>query len=171
MSVGHTRIRSDDCFLPVRRPLRRSVLRQRLIDAEAGVRLSLRADGTFFFHLFVCCAVVSAALILGLSLNEWALLLVCFGLVVLAELLRSIAQRTARSLAALTDRPDWSPSEADSVSPSRERDEKLVDDLLCLGKDIQNIATAGAVLVTCCAIVVTGLILGDHVWFLFTGPA
>jgi diacylglycerol kinase (ATP) len=64
---------------------RRSAWRQRLIDAEGGLRLSLRMDGTMFAHLFVACCVLAAGFVLGLSARQWAIIALAITLVITTE--------------------------------------------------------------------------------------
>lgn len=71
-------------------PLRRSPWRQRLIDAETGMRLGVRTDGTFFVHLFVGCGVLATATVLGLSVLEWAVLILSMTFVLSAEMFNQI---------------------------------------------------------------------------------
>lgn len=71
-------------------PHRRSSWRQRLIDAETGVRLGVRTDGTFFVHLFVGCGILATATVLGLSVLEWAVLILSMTFVLSAEMFNQI---------------------------------------------------------------------------------
>lgn len=64
---------------------RRCAWRQRLVDAEAGLRLSLRMDGTLFAHLFVGCCVLAAGFVLGLSAVQWAIVSLAIALVIATE--------------------------------------------------------------------------------------
>ena len=52
---------------------RRCAWRQRMIEAERGLRLSLRMDGTLFVHLFVASCVIAAGFVLGLSTQQSAI--------------------------------------------------------------------------------------------------
>lgn len=64
---------------------RRQAWRQRLVDAECGLRLSLRMDGTMFAHLFVACGVLAAGFVLGLSARQWSILVMAITLVITTE--------------------------------------------------------------------------------------
>ncbi|MBL8851348.1 MAG: diacylglycerol kinase family protein [Planctomycetaceae bacterium] len=64
---------------------RRGAWRQRLIDAECGLRLSLRMDGTLFVHLFVASCVLAAGFVLGLSAQQWAVVSLAITLVITTE--------------------------------------------------------------------------------------
>jgi diacylglycerol kinase (ATP) len=64
---------------------RRCAWRQRLVDAECGLRLSLRMDGTMFVHLFVSCCVLAAGFVLGLSIQQWSVVAMAITLVITTE--------------------------------------------------------------------------------------
>jgi len=66
--------------------LRRSQWRQRLIEAESGLRLGLRTDGTLFVHLFIVSGILAAGLVLQLGLVQWALLVLAVTMVLSAEM-------------------------------------------------------------------------------------
>lgn len=78
--------------LPARR---RSGWHQRLIDAEGGWRIGLRADSTLHAYLFVVCAIVTSGLVLGLAFTEWLLLAAACGLTLAAELFHVAIQTLA----------------------------------------------------------------------------
>lgn len=65
---------------------RRSRWRQRLIDAEHGLRLCLRMDGTLFAYLFVTSGILAAGFVLRLAAAQWALVILAISLVISAEL-------------------------------------------------------------------------------------
>lgn len=67
-------------------PPRRSSWRQRLIDAETGLRLGIRTDGTFFVHLFVGCGLLATAMVLELGAVQWAVLVLAMTFVLSAEM-------------------------------------------------------------------------------------
>lgn len=67
-------------------PARRSPWRQRLIDAENGIRLGVRTDSTFFVHLFVGCGILATAMVVGLSAVDWAILVLSMTFVLSAEM-------------------------------------------------------------------------------------
>jgi diacylglycerol kinase len=70
-----------------RTPLvRRSQWRQRLIEAESGLRLGLRTDGTMFVHLFIVSGILAAAFVLQLGVLQWGLLVLAITMVLSAEL-------------------------------------------------------------------------------------
>jgi diacylglycerol kinase (ATP) len=76
--------------VPARRSLkrapRRSAWRQRLIEAESGLRIGLRVDGTLFVHLFVMSGILAAGGVLGLGTLQWALVVLAMSGVLTAEL-------------------------------------------------------------------------------------
>lgn len=67
-------------------PPRRSSWRQRLIDAESGMRLGIRMDGTLFVHLFVGCGILATASVLGLGAVDWAIVVLSMTFVLSAEM-------------------------------------------------------------------------------------
>ena len=149
---------------------RHSAFRQRLIEAEAGARLVLRADGTLFFHAFVCCAVVTSGIVLGLSLVEWALLLICFSVVLFAEIARAMAQRFV-DLVESTE-PDQVPPECRQPAPKvsifpRDHNEESRTPS-SIASDLVRLATAGTVITSLCSITIAALLLGSRLWSLFS---
>jgi diacylglycerol kinase (ATP) len=79
---------------------RRALWRQRLVDAETGFKLFLRADSALFVHLFVGAAVVIAGLLLDLTRTDWLLLVLGMTGVLTAELFQCALQRLADALGA-----------------------------------------------------------------------
>ena len=77
---------SDHARRLSQRAPRRSAWRQRLIEAESGLRIGLRVDGTLFVHLFVMSGILAAGGVLGLGTLQWALLVLALSLVLTAEL-------------------------------------------------------------------------------------
>ncbi|REJ92433.1 MAG: hypothetical protein DWQ34_08265 [Planctomycetota bacterium] len=65
---------------------RRSAWRERLVEAEGGLRLGIRADGTLFVHLFIVCGIVAAGLVLGLNVTQWAITILAITVVLSAEI-------------------------------------------------------------------------------------
>jgi len=69
---------------------RRSHWRQRLIEAESGLRIGLRTDSTLFVHLFIVSGILAAGLVLQLGLVQWALLVLAITMVLSAELFHQL---------------------------------------------------------------------------------
>ena len=66
--------------------LRRSPWRQRLVEAERGITQGFRGDSTFFVHFFAVSMILAGALVLGLSLIHWTMLVLALTLVLSAEM-------------------------------------------------------------------------------------
>ena len=58
-------------------------------DAFRGLKLGVRGHSSFFVHFFFAALVLAAALALGCTIHDWAILLLCIGLVLMAELFNS----------------------------------------------------------------------------------
>lgn len=76
----------------------RSPLKQRLVDAERGVTLGLRRDSTLFVHFFAGSTVAATALVTGLNLCQWAVLLLAFSVVIAAELFQQVIKTLVEGL-------------------------------------------------------------------------
>jgi diacylglycerol kinase (ATP) len=70
---------------------RRSPWRRRLVEAERGFTQGFRGDSTLIVYLFAACLVIAAGLVLGLSLERWAILAIAFTVVLAAELFNKLA--------------------------------------------------------------------------------
>jgi len=82
---------------------RRSAWRQRLVEAERGVTLGLRGDSTLFVHLFVGCVILISAVALGLSITEWALLILALAVVISAEMFNKVMIELGQLIPSNTD--------------------------------------------------------------------
>lgn len=69
---------------------RRAAWRQRLVDAERGITLGLRADSTFSIHFFVATVVLGAAFVLGFTYLEWTAAILALTLVLSAEMFNQV---------------------------------------------------------------------------------
>jgi len=67
-------------------------------DALRGVKSGVRGHSSFFVHFFFAALVVATAIVLGCSLIEWCLLLVCIGMVLTAELFNSAIETLFRGM-------------------------------------------------------------------------
>lgn len=99
--------------------------------AWQGIRACVGYEQNLDFHLIVMMLVIIAGVVFGINRMEWVAVVLCFGLVIGAELLNSSIER-------LTDiaSPEWLP----------------------LAGKVKDIA-AGAVLVTAIASATVGLII------------
>lgn len=82
---------------PVEKP-RRPPWRQRLVDAETGLRFGIRADSTLFVFFFCSTTVLLASLVVGLNHLEWAVLLLALGFALSAELLHQVLKQISDNL-------------------------------------------------------------------------
>jgi diacylglycerol kinase (ATP) len=69
---------------------KRPAWRQRLVQAERGIASGVRGDSTFFVHGFTCSIVLAAAVVIGLSLTQWAILILALTLVLAAEMFNQV---------------------------------------------------------------------------------
>jgi diacylglycerol kinase len=88
----------DELESPPVKPPRRHTLIQRFRWAFRGAWLAIRQEANFRIHLVVALAVVSAAVLLRCEWLEWAVLGLCMGLVLTAEMLNSAIERLARAV-------------------------------------------------------------------------
>ncbi len=72
--------------------------KQKFGDAFRGLKYGVRGHSSFFVHFFFAALVVAAAIVLGCSLIEWCLLLLCIGMVLTAELFNSAMETLFRGL-------------------------------------------------------------------------
>jgi diacylglycerol kinase len=83
-------------------PRRRNAWRQRMIDAERGLRLTLRMDATMFVHLFAATCILAAGFVLALSALQWAIVTLAITVVLSAEtfnqLLRTLSSEAGHHL-------------------------------------------------------------------------
>jgi diacylglycerol kinase len=118
----------------------RPAWRQRLVQAERGIASGVRSDSTFFVHGFTCSIVLAAAVVIGLSLVQWALLILALTLALAAEMFNQVLKVLLQNA---------SPQFADSAQKA-------------LG-----ISTA-AVLISIVGVVITiGLIFGERLFEVF----
>ena len=88
-----------------RRP--RRPWREKFRDALRGWKFGIRGHSSFFVHFFCAALVLAAAVALQCSLMQWALLLLCIGVVLTAELFNSAIETLHRGLDDLTRERTW----------------------------------------------------------------
>jgi diacylglycerol kinase len=111
--------------------------------AFAGLEYALRTQRNTRIHLAVAVLVVALGLWLGLTYTQWAVLALTIGLVLVAEMLNTLAETIV-----------------DLISPGYHPLAKVIKDV-----------TAGAVLLTAIFSVVVGLlVLGPPLWERLFGP-
>lgn len=71
--------------------------------AARGIKRAIRSDASFFVHLFATALVVAAGVVLGVDRVEWCVLLLCVGLVFVAETMNTAIEWLAK---AVTDQYD-----------------------------------------------------------------
>ena len=79
----------------------------KLYDALRGLKLGIRGHSSFAVHFFVAALVLAAAGMLGCSLEQWGLLLLCIGGVLTAELFNSAVETLFRHLDEATKERAW----------------------------------------------------------------
>lgn len=119
---------------------KRAVWRQRLVDAEGGFKLFLRGDSALFVHLFTGVSVIIGGLLVGLSVIDWAIVVLCMSGVLIAELFHAALRLFA--------------TEAAGVGEETRR-------------QLSRIAVAGVMTALGSAVLTMGLVFGRRVWELF----
>ncbi|SFI54054.1 diacylglycerol kinase [Planctomicrobium piriforme] len=84
---------TTELFEEPRIKARRPAWRQRLVDAESGLREGIRADSTLFAFFFCAGVVVLTSIVLGLERWEWAILVLSLGFAFSAELLHQVLKQ------------------------------------------------------------------------------
>jgi len=67
-------------------------------DAFRGLKRGIRGQSSFFVHFFVAALVLAAALVLNCTVEQWALLIICIGMVLGFELFNSALEHLVRGL-------------------------------------------------------------------------
>ena len=119
---------------------RRSAWRQRLVEAERGVTLGFRGDSTLFVHFFSGSVILATAIVLPLTLVEWAVLVLGLTTVVAAEMFNKVLVEIGRHL----------PDDADSS-----------------WREGLKIGTAAVLVTIIGTVTAITLIFAPHVWELF----
>ncbi len=76
-------------------------------DAFRGLKLGVRGHSSFSVHFFFTALALAGAVVLGCSLEQWGLLILCIGLVLTAELFNSAIETLFRGLDELTRERAW----------------------------------------------------------------
>jgi len=72
--------------------------RAKFADAFRGMKLGIRGQSSFFVHFFFAALVIAATAALGVDLLSWCVLLLCIGLVLVAEMINSAMEMLFRGL-------------------------------------------------------------------------
>ncbi|QDU82412.1 Prokaryotic diacylglycerol kinase [Polystyrenella longa] len=125
-------------ILKEERPVKqRASWRQYLIELERGFAQIIRSDSVFFFHTFCLTIVLTCSFILGLSMMEWAMVVLSCTLAISAEMFNKV-------LKAIWDNLGHHFSEA--------------------AQNSIRIGTASATLTLIGASITVGIILGHRLW-------
>ncbi len=89
------------------KPRPRRSWRQKFKVAFRGLKLGMRGHSSFAVHFFFAALVIAAAIVFRCTLIEWALLLGCIGLVLIAELFNSALETLFRFLDEGTRNRAW----------------------------------------------------------------
>lgn len=76
---------------------------RRFRDAFRGLKAGVRGQSSFFVHFFAAAVVVAAGIVLGVSLLEWCLLLLCIAGVFTAEMFNSAFESMAKAITSESD--------------------------------------------------------------------
>lgn len=76
-------------------------------DALRGLKLGIRGHSSFSVHFFFAALVVAVAFGMGCTLEQWCLLLLCIGGVLVAELFNSALETLFRGLDEQTRERCW----------------------------------------------------------------
>lgn len=80
---------------------------QKFRDALRGLKFGIRGHSSFFVHFFFAALVIAAARALECSAEQWALLILCIGFVLTAELINSAIETLHRGLDPETRERTW----------------------------------------------------------------
>ena len=72
-------------------------------DAFRGVKEGVHGQSSFFVHFFVTAVVIAAGVVLGVSLEEWCLLVLCIAGVLVAEMFNSAFESMAKAITGESD--------------------------------------------------------------------
>jgi diacylglycerol kinase (ATP) len=66
--------------------------------AWRGLRRGVRSESNFFVHLFMAVMVIAVAAVLGCTLIEWSLLVLCIGSVLAAEMFNTALEHLVKDI-------------------------------------------------------------------------
>lgn len=76
----------------------RQTLTNKFRLAWRGLRRGVRSESNFFVHLFVAATVIAAGQVLGCTLVEWCLLVLCISMVLSVEMLNTALEHLAKAV-------------------------------------------------------------------------
>ena len=79
-------------------PACRQSLRRKFGCALVGCKRGIRSESNFFVHFFISAVVIAAASVLGASLIEWSLLVLCIASVLAAEMFNCAIEHLAKAV-------------------------------------------------------------------------
>ena len=88
-------------------PLQQRYWRKKFSYAFRGWKFGIRGQSSFSVHFFFTAMVLLAAAVLGCTLEQWCLLLLCIGGVLTAELINSAIETLFRGLDPETREKSW----------------------------------------------------------------
>jgi diacylglycerol kinase len=112
-----------------------------LVEAERGLTAGFRSDSVFFVHLFGGCLVVAAAVLFGLTVTQWAVLILALSVTIAAELFHQVLKQLGDLLAETAPRP---------------------------AAKVSRLATAAVAVSTFGTLLTAAVLLGSRLWALFT---
>jgi diacylglycerol kinase len=86
---------------------RRRRWREKFWAALRGVKWGIRGHSSFFVHFFVTALVLATAIVLRCTPEQWAILVLCIGGVLTAELFNSALETLFRGLDESTKERCW----------------------------------------------------------------
>src|SRR5438105_1140113 len=92
---------------PLQTPRPRRPWAHKFRDALRGLKFGIRGHSSFFVHFFAAALVIAVAAAMGCTLMQWAMLLLCIGGVLTAELFNSAIETLHRGLDAETRERTW----------------------------------------------------------------
>ena len=98
MSVQTPTLNPQPSTLDPQPKKQRAAWRQRLVDAERGLSHGFRLDSTFYGHFFVGSIVLATAVVLGIGLMEWAVVVMALTLVLSAEMFNQVLKAIWQTL-------------------------------------------------------------------------
>ncbi|MFK7819690.1 MAG: diacylglycerol kinase [Planctomycetaceae bacterium] len=79
--------------------------RQRLVDCERGLSQSFRGDSTLFGYCFVASVTVTAGLVVGIGVLEWAVVILAMCVAASTEMFQMVLRSIGDDLGERLSRP------------------------------------------------------------------